>query len=126
MACVLSMHETLAAYGSVYYVGTIIPILLIIKPARPGQVNDLLILVDRIEAFSTVSVSEGTFSFIALGFNCAIKPTREESLQCSIHCFIKAGYKKTDAYITMMERLLIWSKENEREKNGCGAGPVWT
>ncbi|XP_068635019.1 lysophospholipid acyltransferase 2-like isoform X1 [Aristolochia californica] len=37
---VLSMHETLASYGSVYYVGTAIPILLIllgyiIKPARP-------------------------------------------------------------------------------------------
>ncbi|CAI0476456.1 unnamed protein product [Linum tenue] len=39
---VLSLHETLAAYGSVYYVGTIIPIALIllgsiIKPARPAR-----------------------------------------------------------------------------------------
>ncbi|XP_077234671.1 lysophospholipid acyltransferase 1-like [Tasmannia lanceolata] len=36
---VLSMHETLASYGSVYYVGTVVPILLIllsyvIKPAK--------------------------------------------------------------------------------------------
>lgn len=39
---VLSLHETLASYGSVYYVGTIIPILLIlfskiIKPAKPSR-----------------------------------------------------------------------------------------
>ncbi|CAA3005602.1 lysophospholipid acyltransferase 1 [Olea europaea var. sylvestris] len=39
---VLSLHETLAAYGSVYYVGTVIPIALIllgkiIKPARPSR-----------------------------------------------------------------------------------------
>ncbi|KAL2517009.1 Lysophospholipid acyltransferase 1 [Abeliophyllum distichum] len=39
---VLSLHETLAAYGSVYYVGTVIPIALIllgkiIKPARPPR-----------------------------------------------------------------------------------------
>ncbi|KAH0649618.1 hypothetical protein KY285_034866 [Solanum tuberosum] len=38
---VLSLHETLTAYGSVYYIGTIIPILLIllskvIKPPRPA------------------------------------------------------------------------------------------
>jgi len=37
---VLSLHETLASYGSVYYIGTILPIVLIllgkiIKPARP-------------------------------------------------------------------------------------------
>lgn len=37
---VLSMHETIASYGSVYYIGTILPIALIllgniIKPARP-------------------------------------------------------------------------------------------
>ncbi|GFP85177.1 lysophospholipid acyltransferase 1 [Phtheirospermum japonicum] len=37
---VLSLHETLAAYGSVYYIGTILPVILIllgkvIKPARP-------------------------------------------------------------------------------------------
>jgi len=36
---VLSLHETLAAYGSVHYVGTILPIVVIflgsiIKPAR--------------------------------------------------------------------------------------------
>lgn len=41
-AQVLSLHETLAAYGSVYYIGTIIPIVLIllgkiIKPARPAR-----------------------------------------------------------------------------------------
>lgn len=39
---VLSMRETLASYGSVYYVGTVIPIVLIllgsiIKPARPAR-----------------------------------------------------------------------------------------
>ncbi|KAI3468796.1 hypothetical protein Pfo_025459 [Paulownia fortunei] len=39
---VLSLHETLAAYGSVYYIGTILPIVLIllgkiIKPARPAR-----------------------------------------------------------------------------------------
>ncbi|KAG8382294.1 hypothetical protein BUALT_Bualt05G0061800 [Buddleja alternifolia] len=39
---VLSFHETLAAYGSVYYIGTILPIVLIllgkiIKPARPAR-----------------------------------------------------------------------------------------
>ncbi|KAK4365319.1 hypothetical protein RND71_016677 [Anisodus tanguticus] len=38
---VLSLHETIAAYGSVYYIGTIIPIVLIllskvIKPPRPA------------------------------------------------------------------------------------------
>ncbi|KAL5815364.1 hypothetical protein ACOSQ4_026005 [Xanthoceras sorbifolium] len=39
---VLSMHETLASYGSVYYIGTILPIVLIllsyiIKPAKPAR-----------------------------------------------------------------------------------------
>ncbi|KAH0643621.1 hypothetical protein KY290_035095 [Solanum tuberosum] len=39
---VLSLHETLTSYGSVYYVGTVIPIVLIllgkvIKPARPAR-----------------------------------------------------------------------------------------
>ncbi|XP_006857893.2 lysophospholipid acyltransferase 1 [Amborella trichopoda] len=39
---VLSMHETLASYGSVYYIGTIVPIILIIlgsliKPPRPSK-----------------------------------------------------------------------------------------
>ncbi|KAL3833550.1 hypothetical protein ACJIZ3_008286 [Penstemon smallii] len=39
---VLSLHETIAAYGSVYYIGTIVPIVLIllgklIKPARPAR-----------------------------------------------------------------------------------------
>ncbi|XP_074282084.1 lysophospholipid acyltransferase 1-like isoform X2 [Silene latifolia] len=39
---VLSLHETLAAYGSVYYVGTIIPIIVlvfgsIVKPPRPTR-----------------------------------------------------------------------------------------
>ncbi|OAY56569.1 lysophospholipid acyltransferase 1 [Manihot esculenta] len=39
---VLSLHETLAAYGSVYFIGTIVPIILIllgniIKPAKPGR-----------------------------------------------------------------------------------------
>ncbi|GAA0153938.1 acetyltransferase [Lithospermum erythrorhizon] len=39
---VLSLHETLAAYGSVYYIGTILPIFLIllskvIKPAKPAR-----------------------------------------------------------------------------------------
>ncbi|XP_051137452.1 lysophospholipid acyltransferase 1-like [Andrographis paniculata] len=39
---VLSLHETIAAYGSVYYVGTVIPVLLIllgnvIKPARTAR-----------------------------------------------------------------------------------------
>ncbi|GER40518.1 membrane bound O-acyl transferase family protein [Striga asiatica] len=39
---VLSLHETLTAYGSVYYIGTIIPVALIllgniIKPARPAK-----------------------------------------------------------------------------------------
>ncbi|XP_019156020.1 PREDICTED: lysophospholipid acyltransferase 1-like [Ipomoea nil] len=39
---VLSLHETLAAYGSVYYVGTIVPVVLImlgniIKPAKPAR-----------------------------------------------------------------------------------------
>ncbi|KAJ8767588.1 hypothetical protein K2173_018146 [Erythroxylum novogranatense] len=39
---VLSLHETLAAYGSLYYVGTILPVFLIlmgkiIKPARPTR-----------------------------------------------------------------------------------------
>ncbi|CAN1186236.1 Lysophospholipid acyltransferase 1 [Linum perenne] len=39
---VLSLHETIAAYGSVYYIGTIIPITLIllgsvIKPPRPAR-----------------------------------------------------------------------------------------
>ncbi|KAL8556930.1 hypothetical protein ACS0TY_004415 [Phlomoides rotata] len=39
---VLSLHETIAAFGSVYYIGTILPIVLIlsgkiIKPARPAR-----------------------------------------------------------------------------------------
>ncbi|KAH7514016.1 hypothetical protein FEM48_Zijuj11G0043900 [Ziziphus jujuba var. spinosa] len=39
---VLSLHETLASYGSVYYVGTILPVVLIllsyiIKPAKPAR-----------------------------------------------------------------------------------------
>ncbi|XP_071723550.1 LOW QUALITY PROTEIN: lysophospholipid acyltransferase 1-like [Rutidosis leptorrhynchoides] len=39
---VLSLHETLASYGSVYYIGTVVPILLIIlgsiiKPSRPSK-----------------------------------------------------------------------------------------
>ncbi|KAI3453656.1 hypothetical protein Pfo_010319 [Paulownia fortunei] len=39
---VLSLHETLAAYGSVYYIGTILPVVLIllgklIQPARPAR-----------------------------------------------------------------------------------------
>ncbi|KAL8141520.1 hypothetical protein V2J09_014552 [Rumex salicifolius] len=39
---VLSLHETLTAYGSVYYIGTILPIALlvmgsVIKPARPSR-----------------------------------------------------------------------------------------
>ncbi|XP_058084750.1 lysophospholipid acyltransferase 1-like [Magnolia sinica] len=39
---VLSLHETLASYGSVYYIGTIVPIALIllgyiIKPAKAGR-----------------------------------------------------------------------------------------
>lgn len=39
---VLSLHETLTSYGSVYYIGTVIPIVLIllgkvIKPARPTR-----------------------------------------------------------------------------------------
>eukprot|EP00268_Persea_americana_P027047 TRINITY_DN26559_c0_g1_i1.p1 TRINITY_DN26559_c0_g1~~TRINITY_DN26559_c0_g1_i1.p1 ORF type:complete len:466 (+),score=54.38 TRINITY_DN26559_c0_g1_i1:135-1532(+) len=39
---VLSMHETLASYGSVYYIGTIVPIIVIllgyvIKPAKPAR-----------------------------------------------------------------------------------------
>ncbi|KAK6137543.1 hypothetical protein DH2020_028709 [Rehmannia glutinosa] len=39
---VLSLHETLTAYGSVYYIGTIIPVAVIllgkvIKPARPAR-----------------------------------------------------------------------------------------
>ncbi|XP_009764156.1 lysophospholipid acyltransferase 1 [Nicotiana tabacum] len=39
---VLSLHETLTSYGSVYYIGTIIPIVLIllgkvIKPAKPAR-----------------------------------------------------------------------------------------
>lgn len=39
---VLSLHETMASYGSVYYVGTVVPIALtllgnIIKPARPSK-----------------------------------------------------------------------------------------
>ncbi|KAL0312656.1 UNVERIFIED_CONTAM: Lysophospholipid acyltransferase 1 [Sesamum radiatum] len=39
---VLSLHETITAYGSVYYIGTILPIVLIllgkiIKPARPAR-----------------------------------------------------------------------------------------
>ncbi|KAJ9173535.1 hypothetical protein P3X46_016658 [Hevea brasiliensis] len=39
---VLSLHETIAAYGSVYYIGTILPIILIllsyiIKPSRPAR-----------------------------------------------------------------------------------------
>ncbi|PSS09786.1 Lysophospholipid acyltransferase [Actinidia chinensis var. chinensis] len=39
---VLSLHETLVAYGSVYYIGTIVPIVFIllghvIKPARPSR-----------------------------------------------------------------------------------------
>uniref|UniRef100_A0A3Q7HKY7 Uncharacterized protein n=2 Tax=Solanum lycopersicum TaxID=4081 RepID=A0A3Q7HKY7_SOLLC len=39
---VLSLHETLTSYGSVYYIGTVIPIVLIllskvIKPARPAR-----------------------------------------------------------------------------------------
>lgn len=39
---VLSLHETLASYGSVYYVGTIVPIVFfllgnIIKPAKPAR-----------------------------------------------------------------------------------------
>ncbi|WCJ30626.1 MBOAT (membrane bound O-acyl transferase) family protein [Euphorbia peplus] len=39
---VLSLHETIASYGSVYYIGTILPIVLIIlghmiKPARPAK-----------------------------------------------------------------------------------------
>ncbi|GFQ06831.1 lysophospholipid acyltransferase 1 [Phtheirospermum japonicum] len=42
---VLSLHETLTAYGSVYYIGTIIPVALIllgniIKPARPARSKD--------------------------------------------------------------------------------------
>lgn len=42
MLQVLSLHETLAAYGSVYYIGTILPIVLIllgnvIKPAKPSR-----------------------------------------------------------------------------------------
>ena len=39
---VLSLHETLVAYGSVYFIGTILPIVVIllsyvIKPARPSR-----------------------------------------------------------------------------------------
>ncbi|KAH6818197.1 MBOAT bound O-acyl family protein [Perilla frutescens var. frutescens] len=39
---VLSLHETLTAYGSVFYIGTVLPIVLImlgkiIKPARPAR-----------------------------------------------------------------------------------------
>ncbi|XP_026381696.1 lysophospholipid acyltransferase 1-like [Papaver somniferum] len=39
---VLSMHETLASYGSVHYIGTVIPIVLIllgmvVKPAKPAR-----------------------------------------------------------------------------------------
>ncbi|KAK1589114.1 hypothetical protein Q3G72_030605 [Acer saccharum] len=39
---VLSLHETIASYGSVYYIGTVIPIVLIllsyvIKPAKPAR-----------------------------------------------------------------------------------------
>lgn len=39
---VLSLHETIASYGSVYYIGTIIPIVFIllgyvIKPAKPAK-----------------------------------------------------------------------------------------
>ncbi|KAI4315367.1 hypothetical protein L6164_028183 [Bauhinia variegata] len=39
---VLSLHETLASYGSVYYIGTIIPVVLIllgyvIKPGKPAR-----------------------------------------------------------------------------------------
>ncbi|KAG6428692.1 hypothetical protein SASPL_112946 [Salvia splendens] len=39
---VLSLHETLTAYGSVYYIGTVLPVVLlllgkIIKPARPAR-----------------------------------------------------------------------------------------
>lgn len=39
---VLSMHETIASYGSVYYIGTIVPIIVIllgyvIKPAKPAR-----------------------------------------------------------------------------------------
>ncbi|XP_015965326.3 lysophospholipid acyltransferase 1-like [Arachis duranensis] len=39
---VLNLHETLAVFGSVYYIGTILPILMIllgnvIKPRRPGR-----------------------------------------------------------------------------------------
>ncbi|KAF8412326.1 hypothetical protein HHK36_000287 [Tetracentron sinense] len=39
---VLSMHETLSSYGSVYYIGTIVPVVLIllgciIKPAKPAR-----------------------------------------------------------------------------------------
>ena len=41
MLQVLSMHETLASYGSVYYIGTILPIALIllgyIIPAKPAR-----------------------------------------------------------------------------------------
>ncbi|KAL3647212.1 Lysophosphatidylcholine acyltransferase 1 [Castilleja foliolosa] len=42
---VLSLHETLTAYGSVYYIGTIIPVALIllgniIKPTRPAKSKD--------------------------------------------------------------------------------------
>lgn len=38
---VLSLHETLTAYGSVYYVGTIVPVVLIllskvVKPPKPA------------------------------------------------------------------------------------------
>ncbi|KAL1559799.1 Lysophosphatidylcholine acyltransferase 1 [Salvia divinorum] len=39
---VLSLHETLTAYGSVYYIGTVLPVVLlllgkIIRPARPSR-----------------------------------------------------------------------------------------
>jgi len=39
---VLSLNETLASYGSVYYVGTIVPVVTIllgkvIKPGRPAR-----------------------------------------------------------------------------------------
>jgi lysophospholipid acyltransferase len=42
MAQVLTLQETLALYGSVYYIGTIAPVVLIllgnmIKPAKPSR-----------------------------------------------------------------------------------------
>lgn len=42
MEQVLSLHETLASYGSVHYIGTVIPVSLIllghaIKPGKPTR-----------------------------------------------------------------------------------------